>query len=151
MGCAITTITFCLRRMQVATDSRATDEGVIISDDSIKHYERQGVEFWICGTVSDEEAVMRGFLSRRRKVSKAVGDASAFAWDGVTLYQIDAEPGTLHWYEVLDTRGAIGSGRDYALAALDAGATPRQAVIAAKKRDTCTGGKVVAYKLRRKP
>lgn len=146
----MTTIVYDLYRMQVATDSRATDEGVIISDSAIKHYEREGVHFFICGTTSDEAPIMKGFLSRRRKISSAVDEASAYAWDGKALWDISAEKGVLHWYEVIDTRGAIGSGREYALAALDEGKTPRQAVIAAKKRDTCTGGKVVTYRLRRK-
>lgn len=134
----------------MATDSRTTDEGVIISDESLKHYERAGVDFFICGTVSDEESIIRGFLARRRKISKAVAEADAYAWDGSKLYEVSAEKGVLHWYEVIDKQGAIGSGREYALAAFDAGATPRQAVIAAKKRDTATGGKVVVYKLKRR-
>jgi hypothetical protein len=146
----MTTIVYDLARMCVATDSRATDEGVIISDTAIKHYVRDGVDFFICGSTSDEEPIMKGFLARRRKISSAVDDASAYAWDGTALWDISAEKGVLHWYEAIDTRGAIGSGREYALAALDSGATPRQAVIAARKRDTCTGGKVVTYKLRRR-
>jgi hypothetical protein len=146
----MTTICYSLHRMQVATDSRATDDGVIISDDATKHYERDGVDFFICGTVSDEEPLMAAFLAKRRRVSKTLDDAEALAWDGKTLFNISAEAGKLHWYAVIDKQGAIGSGREYALAALDDGKTPRQAVIAAKKRDTCTGGKVVTYKLRRK-
>jgi hypothetical protein len=136
--------------MEVATDSRATDEGVIVSDNSVKHYEREGVDFFICGTVSDEEPLMAAFLAKRKRVSKTLNDAEALAWDGTTLFNISAEDGRLHWYPALDQFGAIGSGSKYALAAFDAGATPRQAVIAAKKRDTCTGGKVVTYKLKAK-
>jgi hypothetical protein len=144
----MTTIAYCLKRKQVATDSRATDDGVIVTDECLKHCRRGGVDFFICGTVSDEEPIMRAFLAKRRKISKAVDDSAALAWDGITLWDISAEKGILHWFPVMDQRGAIGSGREYALAALDAGATPRKAVEAAKKRDTNTGGNVVVYYLK---
>jgi hypothetical protein len=145
----MTTIAYCLKRMQVATDSRATEEEVIISDTTVKWHCKGGVEFFMCGTVSDEEPLMRAFLSRRRRISKVI-DADALAWDGETLWDLSAEKGVLHWHPVMAERGAIGSGNEYALAALDAGMTPRRAVAAACKRDTQSGGKVVTYKLERR-
>jgi ATP-dependent protease HslVU (ClpYQ) peptidase subunit len=45
---------------------------------------------------------------------------------------------------------AIGSGRDFALAAMDLGASPAEAVEAAAKRDTITGGKITNIERPRK-
>lgn len=53
---------------------------------------------------------------------------------------------TLHcdggWFEPYGEYFAVGSGSDYALGALAAGATPEQAMQAAMKHDTGTGGQI---------
>lgn len=45
---------------------------------------------------------------------------------------------------------ACGTGREFALAAMDLGASPEEAVEAAAKRDTCTGGKITVLSRPRK-
>jgi ATP-dependent protease HslVU (ClpYQ) peptidase subunit len=42
---------------------------------------------------------------------------------------------------------ACGSGRQLAMGAMEAGASPRKAVQIAARRDTCTGGKVTCLKV----
>jgi ATP-dependent protease HslVU (ClpYQ) peptidase subunit len=50
------------------------------------------------------------------------------------------------WEEELPT----GSGRDHAIAAMDAGADAQKAIEIASLRDTCTGGDVMVLKLKKR-
>jgi ATP-dependent protease HslVU (ClpYQ) peptidase subunit len=45
---------------------------------------------------------------------------------------------------------ACGTGREFALAAMDLGASPEEAVEVASKRDTCSGGKITVLSRPRK-
>lgn len=48
-----------------------------------------------------------------------------------------------HWYDITkDGHYAIGTGRDFAIAAMDAGASAEEAVQIAANRDIYTGGRV---------
>ena len=75
------------------------------------------------------------------------GDTSfeALVMDGGFLYYYDQElvPATID-----DPIYAIGSGSDYALGAIDAGATPKRAVEIACARDDSSGGPIVVVKHR---
>jgi hypothetical protein len=145
----MTTIVFDVKAKKVATDSRVTEDGAIVADDATKMHIRKGVMFFLCGGVGDAEELMMAYLQKKHRVRKTM-EAQGLAWDGINLIELCVDSGLLTWHPVVSDRGAYGSGSPFAVAALDQGATPRQAVIAAKKRDTCTGGKVVTYRLRRK-
>ncbi|MES2625916.1 MAG: hypothetical protein V4628_11610 [Pseudomonadota bacterium] len=143
----MTTICFCLNRRAISCDSRITADGEIITDEADKRTVFNDVEFFLAGSLADRDTVCKAFTGRRRKIRSGI-DMQALAWDGVTLWDITASDGELSWHPVCSDRGAIGSGSPYAASALHDGKTPRQAVMAAKRHDTGTGGKVVTHKLR---
>lgn len=142
----MTTICFCLHSRKVSVDSRITADGEIITDEADKRTELNGIEFFMCGSLGDMDAIRQAFIASRRKVRKTI-DLQSLAWDGETLWDIAASNGELSWHPVASQRGAIGSGSSFAAAALKEGKTPRQAVMTAKHHDSATGGKVVTHKL----
>lgn len=144
----MTTIAYCLQRRQIAVDSRITAGHEICTDAAKKWHERDGVLIVMAGDVAGCEEVIQAMQKGRHRLRKSI-DVVAYAWNGKSLFEITADGGELDWHPVVDDRGAIGSGSAYALAAMDKGATPRQAVLAAMKRDTNTGGKVQVIRLRR--
>lgn len=145
----MTTIAYCLQRRQVAMDSRITEGHEISTDNAKKWREKDGVLIFLSGDVAGADEVIAAMQAGKHRLRKSI-EVVAFAWNGSQLFEITADGGELEWHPVVDDRGAIGSGAAYALAAMDAGATPRQAVLAAIKRDTNTGGKVNVIRLRRR-
>jgi len=105
------------------------------------------IEFFFAGDVGSFLEVAEAFVKKTHKIRKGV-DAQALAWDGLDLFDLSAEKGVLSWHPVVARRGAIGGGAPYAAVALDSGCTPKQAVLAAIKKHTGTGGKVRSYRLR---
>jgi hypothetical protein len=61
----------------------------------------------------------------------------------VNLYWTDMNPEWMH----KDTIIALGSGREFALGAMDAGASAIEAVRISSKRDIYTGGRIHAYNI----
>jgi hypothetical protein len=145
----VTTCAFDMKRRVVAVDGRIVADYEIHDDKADKRTEHEGVEFFMAGSLGDRDAVCKAFVSKRRKIRKGIY-MEALAWDGSQLYDLLADDGELVFHPVATVRGAIGSGSAFALAALDQGATPRQAILAAIKRDAGTGGKVVTHKLIRR-
>jgi hypothetical protein len=145
----VTTVCWDLQKRLVAVDGRIVADYEIHDDSADKRTVFNDVEFFLAGSLSDRDAVCRAFVARRRKIRKGIY-MQALAWDGETLFDLIADEGALSWHPVATVRGAIGSGSAFALAALDQGATPRQAILAAIKRDAGTGGKVVTHKLIRR-
>lgn len=145
----MTTIAYCLKRKQVAVDSRITSGHDIATDSAKKWREKDGVLIFLSGDVAGADEVIHAMQAGKHRLRKSI-DVVAYAWNGTQLFEITADGGELEWHPVVDDQGAIGSGAGYALAAMDAGATPRQAVLAAIKRDTNTGGKVNVIRLRKR-
>jgi hypothetical protein len=144
----MTTIAWCLWSKTVATDSRVVNDstGELVSDSANKRYDRGPVVLFMSGALSDIDEMGNAFIAGKHRVRKAL-DSHALAWNGEKLFELIADGGELSWHPVVTYRGAIGSGASYAQAALDAGATPYQAVKAAAKRNVFTGGKVIIHKL----
>ena len=143
----MTTIAYCMKRRQVAIDSRVTAGNEIVSDNAEKAIFQEGLIVFFAGTVSHVHEVIKALQTGRHKVRCSL-DLSGLVWNGAALYEFDVEDGEIDWHEVIDKHGAIGSGAAYALAALDSGATPCQAIREAKRRDAMTGGKIKLHRLR---
>ncbi|WP_085637938.1 MULTISPECIES: proteasome subunit beta [unclassified Pseudomonas] len=126
----------------IAYDSRVTRGSLIDHDDYEKLIYRNGHQFLFTGCSADFAALMDEFFGV--KVSDKPLDASGLVVTNGRLCQIgrDAESG--FWLDDvwMERPFAIGSGRDFALAAMDMGATAKEAVEAAAKRDTYTGGTI---------
>jgi hypothetical protein len=144
----MTTVAYCLKSKTVATDSRIVDAatGELFTDTASKRYQRGRITLFMAGAVCDFEEVANTFIAGKHGVRKSL-DVHALIWTGEKLFEVIADTGILSWHPVVADRGAIGSGASYAQAALDAGATPFQAVKAAAKRNVFTGGKIVLHRL----
>ena len=144
----MTTIAYCLKSKTVATDSRIVDAttGELFTDTASKRYQRGQITLFMAGAVCDIEEMANAFMAGKHRVRKSL-EVHALIWTGEKLFEAMADNGELSWHPVVTARGAIGSGSSYAQAALDAGATPYQAVKAAAKRNVFTGGKIVLQRL----
>lgn len=126
----------------IAYDSRVTRGYLIDHDDFEKLIHRQGHQFLLTGSGCDFPALIDEFLGV--KVGDKPLDANGLVVTNGRLCQIgrDAESG--FWMDDIwaERSFAIGSGRDFALAAMDMGTTAKEAVEIAAKRDVYTGGTI---------
>jgi ATP-dependent protease HslVU (ClpYQ) peptidase subunit len=125
----------------IAYDSQITNGNTVTYDDYEKCHEVKGVKFVLSGYMCDYPKLIAAWFGE--PVTGTV-EASALVVDGGSLCYAayndkDGLCKTPIW---LERPYAIGSGQDYALVAMDMGATAAEAVHAAKKRDTGTGGVV---------
>jgi ATP-dependent protease HslVU (ClpYQ) peptidase subunit len=123
----------------IAYDSQITRGDTITYDDYEKCHDVNGVKFFCSGAVPDYPALIEAYFGGKPAGSI---DAMAIVLDGEQLQMIAVDDETGLWKSpiMLDRPYAIGSGSPYAFAAMDMGGTAYQAVEAAKKRDTSTGG-----------
>lgn len=128
----------------IAYDSRATRGSVITDDDCEKLQEVKGVHFLCTGATCDFDALIAAYFGN---AAPAPIEASGYAVDGGALWLISCDDKTGFWKSRirLDRVDAIGSGSEFALTAMDMGATAAEAVEMAKKRDTNTGGLVRTF------
>jgi ATP-dependent protease HslVU (ClpYQ) peptidase subunit len=125
----------------IAYDSQITSGSTITYDDYEKCHEVKGVKFVLSGYMCDYPKLIAAWFGE--PVTGTV-EASALVFDGEALcYAAYSEKDGLCKTPIwLERPYAIGSGQDFALVAMDMGATAAEAVHAAKKRDTATGGTV---------
>ena len=134
----MTTIAYHHESGTLAADGRLTRGALIVTDNADKfNIAQNGDILALAGDVSVCDALTESWPD----VPKKKGNCRGFAVvDGcvfyVNMYQSNI---TKHLCSCSD---AVGSGEEYALAALDLGATAREAVEAAARRDIYTGGKV---------
>jgi len=102
-----------------------------------------------CGMASDVDRLIELYLSGASEAHKFECDVLMSNGDG-HLYRIDVdETGPFKINVSMYAPAALGSGADFAVAAMDFGKTPVQAVKYAITRDSMTGGKVRYFKLSR--
>jgi 20S proteasome alpha/beta subunit len=125
----------------IAYDSRQTRNDRIVSDSVPKCQVVDGVSFLLSGAVCDEKALIAAYFGTPSLVPV---ECSGYVVDGGNLMLVGHDDKTGIWKQDLDPANsdAIGSGAAYALAAMDMGATAKEAVEMAAKRDVYTGGKI---------
>lgn len=128
----------------IAYDSRITSDSLITDDDRDKRIERNGVSFFLSGPTCDYEKLISSYFG---DAVKGTVDASALVLDKGYLKIIgwNEKDGCWACPVPSDRPYAIGSGSHFAWAAMDMGASAEQAVEAASRRDSSTGGKVRVY------
>lgn len=134
----------------IAYDSRATQGSLIVDDDISKRVTCNGVEFFFCGNPAQIPELIDAYFQPEVSVPSNA-NIGAFAYDtqAKTLTTIGADGEVIHKLDVRkDTHYAMGSGMEFALAAMDLGLSAKDAVKAAAKRDAMTGGKIKVYKLK---
>ena len=140
----MTTITY--KDRIVAYDSRAKAVESITSDNREKRFTINKVYFCMCGAPSDFKVFFRVYFEGGEIESHL--EAAGLAWDGVKLFHVGHA--NKHCYSSpldLSEPWACGSGEDYAITAMDMGATAKEAIKWAMKRDTGTGGRIRTFKI----
>ncbi|QDP59323.1 MAG: hypothetical protein Tp136SUR676911_62 [Prokaryotic dsDNA virus sp.] len=137
----MTTIVYDHKSKQIAIDSRVTAGTLISSNDAAKWVENDNGHWFLCGTTADYSQLIEMTHNDKPEVQP---DSSAIMAnsDGVWLVCFN---GDYCCHAPLDHSRAIGSGADFALAALDHGKSAKEAVEYAMTRDTGTGGKVHVF------
>lgn len=130
----------------IAYDSRTSAGSVITNDNAEKHYERDGIHFFMCGSLCDYDAFFSVFSGAKTDYSPDVSCLAVI--DGrVYVCSHDSEKGV--WKSPIDMAQsyAIGSGSEFAWGAMDCGATAAQAIRIAMKRDSGTGGQIRTFEI----
>lgn len=139
----MTTIAYSHKDRQIACDSRST-AGITIVSDCVKKFITIDSEVWFSsGSVSDIKKLI-DIHSGKIKPFYISAYSIVATSNGIFARGFDRDQRRYMPYEI-DYDWAIGSGTDHALTALDMGATAKQAVEIAMKRDTCTGGKIWVF------
>ena len=133
----------------VACDGRITSGSLIEDDDREKMIEREGVRFFLTGATADYDKLIDAYLGDRVVPHGVYACSLVFRNGLLTCVGVDEELRVWEAPVPLDKPYAMGSGRTYALTAMDMGATAYQAVEMAAKRDTCTGGTIRTYEVAR--
>lgn len=137
--------TLAYRDRELATDSRVTAGDMIISDKRRKvHRMRDGSIVAWAGSVQQAELLLRAMRKKGAK-SPQLSEIQALhlKTDG-SLWEYEGEA----WVKQDPGYYATGSGSPYAFAAMDAGASAKEAIRIAIKRDAASGGRVQSLKLK---
>lgn len=131
----------------IATDSMISAGNTITDQNAEKRIVRDGIQFFIAGATSDHIKLVEEYIN---PTGRDVCSAGAFVVDGEMLYRVGREDdGKGIWRCPLrkDNPAAMGSGQDFALAAMDFGNSAEKAVLYARTRDLYTGGPVWTYNI----
>lgn len=144
----MTTIVYDHKARQIAVDGRATSGHLINTEEAIK-WAQDGDDWWfICGAVCDENQFIEYMNAKDPDTPKREIECSAFLVSAGRVYQCVIDEGKQCKSEI-NYSDSIGSGSQWALAALDMGKTAAESVEYAKTRDTGTGGKVSVFDIER--
>ncbi|WKW89021.1 peptidase HslV family protein [Pseudomonas phage LSL4] len=130
----------------IATDGRITQGGVITDEDAEKRLEVNGIVFWLSGAVCDWKVIAEAYVNGDGMEDQEL-KVSGLVLDGDGLHFISWDGGIYSEKVNLERPRAAGSGTQFALGAMMAGASAEEAVEAAKALDIYSGGTVRSYKL----
>ena len=132
----------------IAYDSRCTRSGIIESDNTEKKVIINGIVYFGCGTLTDAERFAEYY--EKREASGKV-NFEALVIDSGIVYDSSVCDDEGFWRNEIDEPFAIGSGKMFAFTAMDMGASAKEAVEMAIKRDMYSGGKVRTFKMIKTP
>lgn len=141
----MTTVCYDHTNKKIAIDGRIV-RGTMIVDENSSKWREVGEQMWFfCGQVSDEERLVDHIREKREEPPAHGIDCSAIVvcMDGVYLVSVTEEGEG--WSSLCDYSEAVGSGEQFAIAALDFGKSAKEAVEYAATRDCCTGLTVNVY------
>lgn len=131
----------------IAYDSRELGDFTIYNDSARKHFERNGVHFFISGPVTCIPIIMSLYFDATSEAPKGES-GSAFVVDDGVVYRAGLNKKQGFWTYPSHNVNAIGSGTDHALTAMDCGLSAKEAVVMAARRDAATGGLIHTYKVK---
>lgn len=126
----------------IAYDGRITIDNLIVDDENEKMIERDNVLFFMAGSVCDRGAFIQAYFNKDHGYKDI--DISAIVVDDNEIYYSSLGENGLVWKSPINKNScfAIGSGRNFALAFMDAGLNAEEAVAATAKRDCNSGGAI---------
>jgi len=127
----------------LAYDGRQTVGDVVLSDTVDKCILNQGHYFFLSGHISDYETFIKTWHGEKIEANI---NTYGFVYDGSQLWKAGIQDNELWKYRVTYSE-AVGSGYLHALTAMDMGATAKEAVEWAAKRDVYTGGLIREFVL----
>lgn len=143
----MTTIVYSKRENKIAFDSRLSTDDIVICDDFDKSVFKEDNFFVGTGCVDDIERLIQHYLNEDTETEKSLEcTVMAHNYKYSTLKIIFEDNKNIEVESVVYDR-AIGSGRDFALAAIDLTGSVETAIRQAAKRDLKTGGTARIYDL----
>lgn len=144
----MTTIAYSHKERKIAADSRETS-GRFICSDSVKKMDVNEHGYWfIAGSEIDIDTIISAVGNPKRgryPQVENVNDFSGFVCTNIgEVFEFQSIEGNLIITK-LDYDSAIGSGFDYATAAMDFGKSCDEAIRYVMTRDSATGGKVLIF------
>ena len=133
----------------MAYDGLATIGSLITDEDYDKKISIGNTHFFLAGITGDFPDFIKAYLTEEEPDRQL--EVHCFVWNGELLKCAGMEDGDrgIFSYTIPLTRPfAIGSGQHFALTAMDMGATAKEAVKMAAKRDVGTGGRIRTFRLK---
>ena len=130
--------------VSVAADGRESDGGIIASDNRKKIIKSKDLIFGYCGSVPDGEHLIDIVVNGSDILKNDLNANLITIQDGQILMH-GVSGGCLNSWEPA-TPYAMGSGEQFAIAAMDMGMNAKDAVKYAMTRDLGTGGKITNIK-----
>lgn len=136
--------TICYKDGVIAYDSRRTIGEIITNNSANKMRSHQGVRFFLAGAVDEMQALVDAYFG---KAAPCVNGAHGFAVDAGQVFYVGICEDGGYFKSPISSSSAFGSGRSFAMGAMDAGATAKEAVKVAIGRDIYSGGRIRVYKI----
>ena len=135
----MTTIAYHKESGIIAVDGQVTSGDIIAKSDYDKCIVRNGFTFILCGSIADGDELIRCFLNEEKpEVELSAAGMMVAAGVVYRLFMHDGKPTK----QILNYNWAMGSGMEFALAALDHGKSAYEAVAYASSRDLYTNGNI---------
>lgn len=141
----MTTIVYDHKAGVIACDGRSTSGSTITSDTHKKWVEHDGKVWFYTGAVADVDRFIKYTEHGDMEPPRWPIDCTTILADAGSVYTVGVSPSGEPWRERLECSRAIGSGCDFAMAAMDFGKSAGEAVAYAATRDSGTGGKVSVF------
>lgn len=140
----MTTIVYDHINRQIAVDGLEVAGDEIKFTRAKKHYRKDGVIYFIAGSVHDVENFLAAEKTTRFKPEHQI-ECTAIAVNGDRVYKCRYDDEIGYWEADLIYSDSIGSGGVYARCALDFNCNARKAIEYAATRDIYTNSEILVY------
>lgn len=140
----MTTLVYQHSKKLIAMDGRLTGDNAIMSETFDKSYQHSDGSMWfLCGAVCDQPKLIEAYEGKEFPADRNINVNAFFVKDG-KVYRCGIEEG-LFWCDEVNDNRTMGTGWEWALAALDFGKDVIEAVQYAASRDYCTNANVSVF------
>lgn len=141
----MTTLAYHHKKRVIAVDGRLSMKGLIVQDNALKYAFRNDAHFFFTGKPSDYELLMDIYFGGPSNGKLPECQALMVRGTGGEVSFVSVNDDGIADVFILEQSFALGSGSDFATAALDFGKTAVEAVAYAATRDVYTGGTITLF------